>query len=461
MNKKLLYFIGIAAFLCALYSLPVPDGLTADGYVSILIMIATVLFWVLEIFPIAFSAVLFTLLPAVLNIVPLAAMMNNFATPTLFFVFAMFIMSAAFYNSGLSRRIVLWASMKSKGKPDKLLLYIMLASGLLSCFFADVPVMAMMVPIAIVILQNNNCKAGESSFGKAMMIGLPFACLIGGVGTPAGSAVNIMTMNTLNDMAQIDISFLEWTCLGIPLACILIPVSWFVIVKVYPPEMEFLAGMETVRREYESLKALSANEIKFLLIFAFNIVFWMTDKIHHIPLPVACVLGTSLLLMPGMKLIDWSRDGRKIGWEIIVVTGAANALGVLLWEQGSASWIAAVCLNGIAGLPLWLLIAVISAFTVAVHLLIPVNFAIIAVMLPALVAFAHGVGINPALLAIPMGFSVSAALLLPLDTVSLVSYDSGYYEMKDMFKPGIFVSLVWITVVPCIMLTIGKLLHLL
>ena len=139
-----------------------------------------------------------------------------------------------------------------------------------------------------------------------------------------------------------------------------------------------------------------------------------------------------------------------------MVVGSANSLGVLLWEQGAASWIASNCLGGIAGMPLWMMIAVISAFTVVVHLIIPVNTAIVAVMLPALVALAGAMNTNAALLAIPMGFSVSAALLLPLDPVSLVSYNSGYYKMGDMFKPGIFISIAWIAVVPVIMLAIAR-----
>ena len=161
MNKKLLYLIGIVLFFGILWLSPVPEGLTKEGYYSILIMMATVVIWVTEVLPIAFAGVFFTVLPAVLHITPLPKMMANFATPVIFFVFSMFIMSVAFNNSGFSRRIVLLASLKSKGNPSKLLLYLMLASGFLSCIFADIPVMAVMVPIA------------------AMMIGLAFACLIG------------------------------------------------------------------------------------------------------------------------------------------------------------------------------------------------------------------------------------------------------------------------------------------
>ena len=107
-------------------------------------------------------------------------------------------------------------------------------------------------------------------------------------------------------------------------------------------------------------------------------------------------------------------------------------------------------------MPLWMMIAVISAFTVLVHLIIPVNTAIVAVMLPALVALSGSMGTNAAILAMPMAFSVSAALLLPLDPVSLVSYNSGYYKMKDMFKPGIFISIAWVIIMPIIMLIIAR-----
>ena len=456
MQKKLVSFIGIVLLSLALYLLPTPEGLTPNGQYSIIFMLAAVLFWVTEALPIAFAAILFTVLPAIFHIAPLPKMMGNFATPTVFFVFAMFIVSIAFQNSGFSRRIVLWASVKSRGKPGKLLLYLMMAGGILSTILADIPVMAMLLPVALVILQKNDCMQGASSFGRAMMIGLPFACLIGGVGTPAGSSMNAMTIGMLKDTAGVNISFLEWACVGMPMVLILTPLAWFFTIKIYPPEMDNLVGMETVEEEYRRLGKLQSKEWKFLIILLINMTLWMTDKIHGIPLPIACVLGATVFLLPGVGLIDWGEDSHKIGWEVLMVVGSANSLGVLLWDQGAASWIAANCLGGIAGLPLWLMIAVISAFTVAVHLIIPVNTAIVAVMLPALVALAGTIGTNAAILAIPMGFSVSAALLLPLDPVSLVSYNSGYYKMGDMFKPGIFISIAWVIIMPLIMLAIAR-----
>ena len=64
-------------------------------------------------------------------------------------------------------------------------------------------------------------------------------------------------------------------------------------------------------------------------------------------------------------------------------------------------------------------------------------------------------GINPAILAVPLGFSVSAAVLLPLDSVSLVTYQAGYYKMYDMFKPGIIISIAWIIITTALMYLIA------
>lgn len=75
----------------------------------------------------------------------------------------------------------------------------MMVTALVSSILADVPVVAMMFPVALFLLQQNKCPVGESPFGKAVMLGIALAALIGGVGTPAGSGTNILTINMLGN----------------------------------------------------------------------------------------------------------------------------------------------------------------------------------------------------------------------------------------------------------------------
>ena len=454
-TKKLFIGLGIAALYFIITALPAPDGLTPVGKKAIAMMLAAVLVWVFEVIPIAVSSILFTLLPVVAGIIPLPKVMAHFATPTVFFVFAMFCISIAFQNSGLNRRVVLWTSLRSRGTPSRLLFFLMMVSALLSTFLADIPVVAMMLPVAVLLLEKNGCVKGTSNFGKAVMLGLPIACLIGGVGTPAGSAMNMLTIGLLQDTAKVHISFFEWMAIGMPMVLILTPVAWWAVIKVFPPEMDRLAGMELVEREYAELGPVTGREKLFFVILLINFILWCTDKIHGLPLPVVAVIGGSLFVLPRIQLIDWERDKCRIGWDILMLIGASNALGMIIWEQGGASWIANACLGDISDLPLAGVIAAISIFTIVIHLLIPVNTAIVAVLLPALAALAGTMGVNPAVLAIPMGFSVSAALLLPLDPVPLVTYPAGYYKMFDMFKPGCLISVVWVVVMTFIMFAIA------
>ena len=426
-TKKLFIGLGIAALYFIITALPAPDGLTPVGKKAIAMMLAAVLVWVFEVIPIAVSSILFTLLPVVAGIIPLPKVMAHFATPTVFFVFAMFCISIAFQNSGLNRRVVLWTSLRSRGNPSRLLFFLMMVSALLSTFLADIPVVAMMLPVAVLLLEKNRCEPGASPFGKAVMLGLPIACLIGGVGTPAGSAMNMLTIGLLQDTAKVHISFFEWMAIGMPMVLILTPVAWWAVIKVFPPEMDRLAGMELVEREYAELGPVTGREKLFFVILLINFILWCTDKIHGLPLPVVAVIGGSLFVLPRIQLIDWERDKCRIGWDILMLIGASNALGMIIWEQGGASWIANACLGDISDLPLAGVISAISIFTIVIHLLIPVNTAIVAVLLPALAALAGTMGVNPAVLAIPMGFSVSAALLLPLDPVPLVTYPAGYW----------------------------------
>lgn len=60
-----------------------------------------------------------------------------------------------------------------------------LGTGLVSTVISDVPVAAIFMTIALGILRKLELPPGQSNFGKAIMIGIPVAALVGGVGTPA------------------------------------------------------------------------------------------------------------------------------------------------------------------------------------------------------------------------------------------------------------------------------------
>lgn len=114
-TKQLGLLIGAIALYFILSALPIPEGLSDTAFKGIVITICAVVVWALDVLPVSVASIFFTLLPAVLHVLPMPKILGYFATPSIFFVFGMFLITISFQNSGVSRRIVLWTTLKSGG----------------------------------------------------------------------------------------------------------------------------------------------------------------------------------------------------------------------------------------------------------------------------------------------------------------------------------------------------------
>ena len=135
-----------------------------------------------------------------------------------------------------------------------------------------------------------------------------------------------------------------------------------------------------------------------------------------------------------------------------------TSLGSASVATGLAQWLVDSSLRGIAGWGPVLVVALISAFTVLIHLILPINPVIVTVLIPPLTILAKDTGVNPALYALPVAFTASCAFLLPIDAVPLITYGKGYYRMLDMLPPGALLSLMWVILMTVLLMAIGPVL---
>lgn len=453
-NRMLWLLVTIALFAFS-YWLPEPEGLSFEGKIAITLMICAIIMWCTEVLPILITCSLFVILQPFVGVAKLPEALGAFANPVVFFVLGMFCFSLALERCGLSERIALFVSIKSNGDTHRLLLYLMMFGCVASAFIADIPVIAMLAPIALLIINSNDCDPC-GNFGKSLLLGLPLSCLIGGIGTPMGSGMNIMSIQFLKDIAHIDINFVQWTCIGLPAALVITLCSWFVVVKLFPSEIRVIANLEAIKKQYNEKGALTSQEKLFIALLAANMVFWFTEPFHRVPIAIMAVLGGCLFFLPGIDLVDWKFARNRIGWEVLFVNGATCSLGMLMWHTGAASWIGEHLLGSFLELSTVSLILVVCLFTVIVHLVVPNNPALTAVFCPVVITMAMSKGMNPALLAIPLGFSASAALLLPIDPVPLTTYQYGYYKIFDWFKLGSVITVIWVIITCVAVMTIGS-----
>ena len=441
--------IALAAFLLILF-LPVSDSLSPAGHRLLALSVACLILWVTEALPIPVTSILAVAGQALVGSSTIRQATNNFISPVFFFVLAMFLFAAVVRQSKLDDRFAHWLLSKSGTNTSKIVLAFMVGTAIVSSIMSDVPACAIWMALAIGILQREKLQPGASNFGKVLMLGITIAAFIGGIATPAGSSINIMGLVMLSDLGGGTVPFLKWMAIGIPMAGLLIPISWVVLIKFFPPEISNIA--ENVDERDTSKKPFSSDEIKVMAIFGIVIVLWiLSNWFPSLDVTMIALIGSVALFLPGIGVISWTDASRSIGWEILLMIGGVTSIGLASRDTGLATWVVSSIFDGAGGIStLWLILG-ISTFTVLIHLVVPIGPVVNAVMIPPIVALAIAIGQPPMLLALPVIFTASCAFLLPLDAVALITYSKGYYRMTDMLWPGLVISVFWVIILTALM----------
>ena len=153
--------------------------------------------------------------------------------------------------------------------------------------------------------------AGRSTFAKAVMIAIPIASLIGGVGTPAGSSVNILGLGFIEKFGGVRVPFVHWMAIGMPMVVILIPIAAQVILWCYPPEQERLTERRLPRRARARWARFRPGEWKVVAILAAMLALWIASSwVRTIDVVIVAVLGGAAMFLPGMRVFDVVEGGR-------------------------------------------------------------------------------------------------------------------------------------------------------
>jgi sodium-dependent dicarboxylate transporter 2/3/5 len=471
LNRTVLPIATSIVATCAILLMPAPEGLSPEGQHLMALFVAALILWATEAIPISATSLLVIAVQPLFGLAELDLAMQNAMTPVFFFVLVMFLIALGWTKTGLARRFAL--SMLSRAGTDaKRAVYVFcIGTGLISMIVSDVPAAAIFLAIALGVFAKLGISAQQqSNFGKAVTLGIPIAALIGGVGTPAGSAINLLGLEIIVQQGGARIPFIHWMAVGIPMVFVLVPLTAWVLVRVFPPELEHIGAMRELEAELRQMGPISSNEVKLMSIMGVMFVLWVLTswpQIYPEPLlPLSNIflvsmLGGIAMFVPGINLIGWREAQRSIGWDALLLILGVVSLGALSSETGLATWLVSATLTDVAGMNFILVLITIGLFTVLIHLMLPINPVINVVMIPPIMALGSAAGFSPELFALPVIFTASCAFLLPLDAVPLVSYGAGYYRMLDMLKPGIPLSIAWVFVMTALLLIIGPLIGLL
>ncbi|MBE77187.1 MAG: sodium:dicarboxylate symporter [Candidatus Marinimicrobia bacterium] len=445
-------FIGIVA---------VGQGLDIIAGITLWITIWTTTWWVFEAVPIPVASLVPISMLPLLGVLDSKQVAQAYGHKLVLLLLGGFLLSRAMEKSGAHRRLALQMVSLCGGGGKSLILGFMVASAGLSMWISNTATTLMMLPLVIAVLEG----AEDQKIRIPLLLGVAFAANVGGIGTPIGTPPNMVMIGYYETIKGVEISFLEWMKVGVPVSIIMVVVIWLWLSRnIKNRSVIPLPSPGRWRKE----------EKRTLAIFFFTALAWMTRSspfggwknffgavsendmgLYNIlsnanDASVAFIAVIILFCTPSgnkknEKLLDWE-TANQIPWGLIILVGSGICLGSAISESGLSEY-AAKLLSGIENFKTIFVILCI-ALLVTFLTEITSNTATTVILMPILGAVSIASGIDAVLFLIPAALSASCAFMLPVATMpNAVVYGAGEFSIKIMVKEGFVLNLVGALVV--------------
>lgn len=457
-NKKRIVFLFTGLLLFILCIVLLPESIFPDLKSRAAIgTVAWMAFWWITA-PIDFAVTAF--LPIAINaIIPMTDMNSviaNYASETILLLLGASILTASWEITGLDKRIAMkFLSVIGNNMRHQIIFWFML-SMILSSILPNAVVCATITPIAISMLKYvGEGDIANSKKGSLILLTVAYAAGVGGLATPLGGAMNLVTIEYIQQLTGQEYMYYSWVIRFLPIMILLV-VSNLVILAGKCKKGETIGETkEYFAQMYRQMPPITKEEIMSLALFAIATILSFTRQLYQDLIPglkpayvfiICAILSFTITKKDGERFILWKTIQSKIVWELIYIFAGGLAVGTLIEESGAASNIGqAVSSMGLTGG----LVTIIVIITMTIILSdITSNTATAAIAIPIVISVINGIGKNPIPYVYIASIGVNLSYMLP---TSIRAIPVGYgLSPKYMFKQGVFITVVAIVLMTAI-----------
>lgn len=442
--------------------------------------------WLTEAIPLFATALLPLVLFPLLGIESGRVTAPVYFNSTIVLFIGGFIIALTMERWNLHRRIALNIIHAIGGGPARIVLGFMVAGAFLSMWISNTATAVMMVPIGLAIvlqMEEGFGKEESHNFSVGLMLGIAYACSVGGLSTLVGTPPNLAFMQifetTFPDAPAI--SFGQWIVVGLPISVTMLAIIWFVLTRIFFRVPEHITVNDhLVVEQRRALGSTSFEEKAVLAVFAVTALLWVfrvpirlgfatvPGWSQLLPYPGLVDDGTIAITMAGLLfLLPTRTEGAgaatlagpevipRLPWNIVLLFGGGFAVAHGFQATGLSALIGAK-FSGLAGVhPLIIIATVCLALTFLTEL--TSNLATTQTILPILASVAVATEVNPLLLMIPATFSASCAFMMPVATPpNAIIFGSGRVRIPEMARVGLVLNLVGVVVITTVFYLIGQ-----
>ncbi len=410
------------------------------------------LWWIFE--PIAIPAT--SLIP--FAVFPLVGVMDHrevavcYGHPVILLVVGGLILSTAMEKSGAHRRVALGVVRAVGGRGGRRVVFgFLLASAMMSMWMSNTATTLILLPVAMAVLEQ---AEDRGRLAIPLLLSVAYGASIGGIGTPVGSATNLMYMAAYREATGVEVSFVGWMTLGVPVVMMMVPVAWLWLTRNLGEAKPLVLPRPG---------PWQAAERRVLIVFALTALAWVTRTepsggwTRLLGAPgvgdgtVALLAAVAMFVLPdgqGGRLVDWE-SVRGIPWGILFLLAGGIVIGRAFEVSGLSAALGEVLVH-VGHLPVLPMIA-LTCLGVTLMTEVTSNTATTALLMPILAAAGSAAGIDPALLMAPAVISASCAFMLPVATSpNAIIFGTGHLTVRDMVVEGGVLNLIGIPIVTAV-----------
>ena len=429
-RNHFILFTDIALFIMLYNFLPFEEGINTG--LSILIFAA--ILWLTEAIHISITAILIPILAVVLGVFETKTAMSNFANPIIYLFFGGFVLAAALNQQGIDKLIAHRVLTASKGKLSLACMFLFGITALLSMWISNTATAAMMLPLALGILQQLDFKEHKKTY-LFMLLGIAYSANIGGIGTLVGSPPNAIAA------AQVGLSFSDWLEFGLITVALMLPTMLIALYLFLKPDLSVICKLSTSETKLNFQGKLT------LLVFITTVCCWIFSK------PISQALGgiskfdtvvalSAVVTLAGLGLVEWKKIERTTDWGVLILFGGGLTLSAILKATGTSVFLAH-WVTDIFGNTHMALFTFAVIFFVVMLTEFASNTASAALLVPVFAAIAEALGLSPVMLSVLIGIAASCAFMLPVATPpNAIVYGSGFIKQSEMMRAGVIINFV-------------------
>jgi solute carrier family 13 (sodium-dependent dicarboxylate transporter), member 2/3/5 len=441
------------------------------GRVSAGLAIWMALWWLTEVVPLWATALLPLAVLPVAGAATIPAAARPYLHPLIFLFLGGFVLALSMERWGLHRRFAYRLLRLAGTRPRNLVAAFMGATALLSMWVSNTATAMMMLPIALSVLEVTKAKDGDA-LAICLLLGIAYGASIGGIGTLIGTPPNLFLASYARDHLGVEISFVRWLGVGLPLVVVFLPMTWLLLTRVlHPLGRDEIGGGAAGILDGHRPGPMSRGERATLVVFLCTAGAWITRPLlAGISLggiqPLAgltdtwiAAAGAAVLFViptgraPREFVMDPTTAGR-VPWGILILFGGGLSLAAALEANGVGAWLGSL-VAGLDRLPGPLLVVAVTAMVIFLTEL-TTNTATTASLVPILAGVAPGLGVPPLMLVVPAAVAASCAFMMPVATPpNAIVFGSGRLSIRQMARTGLGLNLIGVVLIPLLLYTLG------